>query len=71
MPTKLKSVLVHHSEEEFAELKNELEKSGESISNYYRRLRGLPPLKRGAKKGNQYAKGNRGRWQAAKSGECE
>ena len=48
MPTKLERVEVLHTPQEKENLRRVLKKTGESISNYYRRLDGLPPLTRGA-----------------------
>lgn len=48
---------------EMSDLEAELKITGESKSNYFRRLRGLKPLlPKPAPKGNQRAKGNKGRW---------
>lgn len=56
MPTNLHRIEVLHTEVEAELLRTELKASGESASNYYRRLRGLSKLKRGAEVGNQRAK---------------
>lgn len=53
MPTKLERAEILHTPEEKENLRRVLKETGESISNYYRRLDGLPPLNRGAEKGNK------------------
>jgi hypothetical protein len=68
MKTNLKKLGVYCTEAEKTELEKELKESGESVSNYFRRLRGWVTFKPGAPKGNKNAqgkknaKGNRGRW---------
>jgi hypothetical protein len=57
MPKK-KVVPVLHTPAEIEELKRELP-TGASPSNYYRSLRGLPPLTPGPPKGSQHTKGKR------------
>lgn len=56
MPTDLHRIEVLHTKEEADALRLKLKASGESASNYFRRLDGLEPLKRGAEVGNQRAK---------------
>lgn len=48
MPTKLPTTTVKFKDEkELAKIRGEAEKSGLSVSNYFRRLAGLEPLKHG------------------------
>jgi hypothetical protein len=58
MPTKKKVVKVLHTDKELAALQGDLAEN-ESASNYYRRLRGLPPLERGPGQGAQNTKNRR------------
>ena len=61
MPTKLERAEILHTPEEKEKLRRVLIKSGESISNYYRRLDGLPPLSRGVPNNKNNKHGRKGK----------
>jgi hypothetical protein len=62
MPTTRKLMGGYFDEKEAAKIKARADKQGLTVANYFRTLAGFKPLQAGARKGNQYAIGNKGRW---------
>lgn len=62
MPTKLNLKGGYFTDEEAATIKEKADAKGLTVANWFRVRAGFKPLKAGAPKGNQRAKGNKGRW---------
>jgi hypothetical protein len=65
MPTKHKQAKITLTSEEEERFAAEAAEKELTLSNLLRKKLKLPALERGARKGNQHAKGNPGRWKRA------